>query len=88
MVKYYPKGAWSGVSIFPGWRFWILDFGASAGVYALMITLLAELLIGWKYSLYVNFIDFEKAIIDSVDRDTLLKILKHHGIPEKVLISL
>jgi len=33
--------------------------------------------------LYVNFIDIEKAF-DSVDRETLWKILKHLGIPEKL----
>ena len=31
---------------------------------------------------YINFIDFEKAF-DSVDRNTLWKILRHYGIPKK-----
>ncbi|XP_075316757.1 uncharacterized protein LOC142376932 [Odontesthes bonariensis] len=32
--------------------------------------------------LYINFIDYEKAF-DSIDRDTLWKLLRHYGIPEK-----
>ena len=35
-------------------------------------------------SLYVNFIDYEKAF-DSVDRETLWKLLKHYGIPGKII---
>ena len=36
----------------------------------------------WSLSLYVNFVDFEGAF-DGVDRNTLLKIMRHYGIPEK-----
>ena len=32
----------------------------------------------------VNFIDFEKAF-DSIDRDTLWKLLRHYGIPPKIV---
>ena len=35
-------------------------------------------------SLYITFIDFEKAF-DSVDHRTLWKILRHYGIPEKFI---
>jgi len=35
-------------------------------------------------SVYLNFIDFKKAF-DSVHRDTLWKILRCYGIPEKIL---
>ena len=34
--------------------------------------------------LYINFIDFEKAF-DSVDRETLWKLLRHYGVPEKII---
>ena len=34
--------------------------------------------------LYTNFIDFEKAF-DSVDTDTLLKLLRHKGVPVKIV---
>ncbi|KAK7109158.1 hypothetical protein V1264_013249 [Littorina saxatilis] len=37
----------------------------------------------WNSSLYVNFIDYEKAF-DSVDRQSLWKLLRHHGVPEKI----
>ena len=37
----------------------------------------------WNSPLYVNFIDYEKAF-DSVDRETLWKLLRHYGIPEKI----
>ena len=36
----------------------------------------------WKSSLYINFIDFEKAF-DSID--SLWKIMKHYGIPDKYI---
>jgi hypothetical protein len=48
--------------------------------------IIIEQLLEWKSPLYVNFIDSEKAF-DSVDRKTLWKILRHYGIPEK-LVSL
>ena len=35
-------------------------------------------------SLYINFVDYEKAF-DSLDRDTLWKLLRHYGIPEKII---
>jgi hypothetical protein len=38
----------------------------------------------WNASLYINFIDFEKAY-DSLDRETLWKLLRHYGIPEKMV---
>ena len=38
----------------------------------------------WNTALYANFIDFEKAF-DSVHRPALWKILRHYGIPEKVV---
>ena len=40
----------------------------------------------WNATLYLNFIDFQKAF-DSVDRETIWKLLNYYGIPE-ILISL
>ena len=37
----------------------------------------------WNSSLYINFLDFEKAF-DSVDRGSLWKLLRHFGVPEKI----
>ena len=36
----------------------------------------------WISPLYINFIDYEKAF-DSVDRETLWKLLRHYRVPEK-----
>ncbi|XP_052233243.1 uncharacterized protein LOC127846107 [Dreissena polymorpha] len=38
----------------------------------------------WNGSLYVVFVDFEKAF-DSLHRDSLWKILRHYGIPKKIV---
>ena len=38
----------------------------------------------WDSSLYINFVDDEKAF-DSLERDTLWKLLQHNGIPEKCI---
>lgn len=38
----------------------------------------------WNTTLYTIFVDFEKAF-DSVDRDTLWKLLAYYGIPEKII---
>jgi len=38
----------------------------------------------WNSPLFVNFIDYQKAF-DSLDRKTLWKIMKHYGIPEKLI---
>ena len=35
-----------------------------------------------KSPLYINSIDYEKAF-DSVDRETMWKLLRHYGVPEK-----
>ena len=40
--------------------------------------------IEWNSSLYVNVVDYEKAF-DSLDRETLLKILRHYGVPMKLV---
>ena len=38
----------------------------------------------WNTPLYANFIDLEKAF-DSIHRDTLWRILRHYGIPSKLV---
>ena len=38
----------------------------------------------WNSPLYINFIDYEKAF-DSVDRETMWKLLRHSGVPEKII---
>lgn len=38
----------------------------------------------WTSSLYVNFVDHEKAF-DSVNRETLWKLLRHYGVPTKLV---
>ena len=37
----------------------------------------------WNSSLYINFLDYEKAF-DSVDRGTLWMLLRHYGVPEEM----
>jgi hypothetical protein len=36
----------------------------------------------WNSPLYINFVDYEKAF-DSLDRQTLWKLLRHYGVPQK-----
>ncbi|VDP01743.1 unnamed protein product [Schistosoma margrebowiei] len=48
------------------------------------LRIIVEQSIEWNSSLYINFIDYEKAF-DSVDRTTLWRLLWHYGIPEKIL---
>ena len=38
----------------------------------------------WQRQLYINFVDFEKAF-DSIHRDSLWRILRHYGIPLKLV---
>ena len=38
----------------------------------------------WKSPLIINFIDNEKAFY-SIDRETLWKIMRHYGIPQKLV---
>ncbi|CAH8530029.1 unnamed protein product [Schistosoma rodhaini] len=43
------------------------------------LRIIVEQSVEWNSSLYINFIDFEKAF-DSVDRRTLWKLLRHYGV--------
>ena len=47
------------------------------------LRIIVEQSLEWNSPLYINFIDYEKAF-DSVDRDTLWKLLRHYGVPEKI----
>lgn len=47
------------------------------------LRIIIEQSLEWKSPLYVNFIDYEEAF-DSVDRETLWKILRHYGVPENL----
>ena len=38
----------------------------------------------WNTPLYINFVDFEKAF-DSLDSDSLWKLLRHYGVPDKIV---
>ena len=44
--------------------------------------IITEQLLEWNASLYVTFVDFEKAF-DNLDRKSLWKLMRHYGIPEK-----
>ncbi|CAH8678058.1 unnamed protein product [Schistosoma haematobium] len=48
------------------------------------LRIIAEQSVEWDSSLYINFIDYEKAF-DNVDRRTLWKLLRHYGVPEKIV---
>ncbi|VDP22769.1 unnamed protein product [Schistosoma margrebowiei] len=48
------------------------------------LRIIVEQPIEWNSSLYINFIDNEKAF-DSVNRTTLWKLLRHYGVPQKIV---
>ncbi|VDP31522.1 unnamed protein product [Schistosoma margrebowiei] len=48
------------------------------------LRIIVEQSVEWNSSLYINFIDYEKAL-DSVDRRRLWKLLRHYGVPEKIV---
>ena len=48
------------------------------------LRIIVEQTIEWQTSLCMNFIDFEKAF-DSIDHQVLWNILKHYGIPQKII---
>ncbi|VDP22276.1 unnamed protein product [Schistosoma margrebowiei] len=48
------------------------------------LRIIVEQSIEWNSSLYINFIDYEKAF-DSVDRTTLWKLLRVYGVPQKIV---
>ncbi|VDP32070.1 unnamed protein product [Schistosoma margrebowiei] len=48
------------------------------------LRIIVEQSIEWNSSLYINLSDYEKAF-DSVDRTTLWKLLRHYGVPQKIV---
>ena len=48
------------------------------------LRIMVEQSLEWNSPLYINFIDYEKAF-DSVDRETLWKLLRHYEVPEKII---
>ncbi|VDO96181.1 unnamed protein product, partial [Schistosoma margrebowiei] len=48
------------------------------------LRIIVEQAVEWNSSLYINFIDYEKAF-DSEDRRTFWKLLQHYGVPEKIV---
>ena len=47
------------------------------------LRIILEQSLEWNSPLLMNFVDYEKAF-DSVDRETLWKLLRHYGVPEKL----
>ena len=48
------------------------------------LRIIVEQSLEWNSPLYINFIDYEKAF-DSVDRETMWKLLRHYGVPKKII---
>ena len=48
------------------------------------LRIIVEQTLEWNTGLYMVFVDFEKAF-DSIDREVLWKILRHYGVPEKIV---
>ena len=48
------------------------------------LRIIVEQSLEWNSPLYINFIDYEKAF-DSVDRETMWKLLRHYRVPEKII---
>ena len=58
--------------------------GRSCGEHIFTLRHILEQCQEWKTPCYVNFIDFEKAF-DSIHRESLWCILRHYGIPCKIV---
>jgi len=48
------------------------------------LRIIIEQSLEWNTSVYINFVDYEKAF-DSVNRETLWQLLRHYGIPNKMV---
>ena len=58
--------------------------GRSCADQVAVLKIIIQQSLEWNAPLYLNFVDFEKAF-DSVDRSTLWKLLRHYGIPQKLV---
>ena len=47
------------------------------------LRIIMEQSLEWNSPLYINFVDFRKAF-DSIHRETIWKLLRHYGVPEKL----
>ena len=47
------------------------------------LRIIIEQSLEWNSSLYINFVDYEKAF-DSIDRPTLWKLMRHYDLPDKI----
>ena len=56
--------------------------GCSDQIFALRN--IVEQCIEWNAPLFVNFVDFRKAF-DSIHRDTLWAVIRHYGLPQKIV---
>ena len=56
----------------------------SCGDQIATLRIIVEQSLEFNAQLYLRFVDFEKAF-DSVDRETMWKLLAHYGIPDKVI---
>ena len=48
------------------------------------LRIIVEQSLEWNSSLYINFVDYRKAF-DSLHRDTLWQLLRHYGVPSKLM---
>ena len=48
------------------------------------LRIIVEQSMEWDLSMYINFVDYEK-VFDSLDKDTLWKLLQHYGVPDKCI---
>ena len=49
-----------------------------------ILRIIVEQSLEWNSPLYINFIDYEEAF-DSVDRESMWKLLRHYGVPKKII---
>ena len=58
--------------------------GKSTTDQAAALRIIIEQVEEWNSTVYMNFIDFLKAF-DSLDRESMFKLLEHYGVPEKII---
>ena len=60
--------------------------GRSCTDHIATLRIIVEQSVEWQSSTYICFVDFQKAF-DSIHRETLWKILRHYGVPAKIVNS-